>query len=133
MEVLHNGFFFFFFLKHLRFRANRTFFKLIVVGDRDVGKTSLIQTMKEGFFREKWDNYEENLVRKVFYWHEEKIFLQLGELHLDELREMPDWAEEAKGVLLLYDKENEETIDTIKTKVCNFFSLEGSIYSGTHW
>ena len=116
------------------FSLDISFVKLIVIGEPRVGKTSLIRTMKEGQFREQWDDWGKDLVRKIIYWPDEKISLQMGKLQFDELTILPEWAQEARGVLLLYDNDDKETLNGVMNKVPLSLSLSlQPSFSGTIW
>ncbi|GAB4312758.1 MAG: Rab family GTPase [Promethearchaeota archaeon] len=93
-------------------------FKLIVVGDAAVGKTSLIRHFCEGFFK---DTYRSTIgvsfLKKELSLGEDDVVLQVWDVGGQDLFQAvrPTYYRGAHGALILFDVTNAQTLSHVYT------------------
>ncbi|KAK6740504.1 hypothetical protein RB195_008768 [Necator americanus] len=97
--------------------------KVLVCGDRGVGKTALIHAFRDDYFTEDPDETGE-MVCRMLYVQDRRTLFQMVELHANNL--LPDDAHNARAIMLLFDDESPKTIMRIQkywySKINLYFS-----------
>ncbi|KAK6049459.1 hypothetical protein COOONC_13036, partial [Cooperia oncophora] len=85
--------------------------KVLICGDKRVGKTSLIHAFRDDFFTENVQETGE-MICKMHYIQDRRTLFQMVELHVGRL--LPPDATNAHAILLLFDDESAATLKRIK-------------------
>ncbi|CAJ0600102.1 unnamed protein product [Cylicocyclus nassatus] len=86
--------------------------KILVCGDKGVGKTALIHAFRDDTFTEDPEETGE-MVCKMHYVDDKRVLFQMVELHTDDLSSGD--AHNAQAIMLLFDNEATTTLRRIQT------------------
>ncbi|WKX98767.1 hypothetical protein Q1695_014003 [Nippostrongylus brasiliensis] len=97
--------------------------KILICGDKHVGKTSMIHAFRDDFFTEHVTETDE-MVCRMHYIQDRRTLFQLVELHVGRL--LPSDAPNAQAIMLLYDDDSATNLKRIKeywySKINLYFS-----------
>uniref|UniRef100_A0A0N4WUQ0 Apple domain-containing protein n=1 Tax=Haemonchus placei TaxID=6290 RepID=A0A0N4WUQ0_HAEPC len=97
--------------------------KILICGDKRVGKTSLIHAFRDDYFTENVQETDD-MVCKMHYIQDRRTLFQMVELHIGRL--LPPDAANAQAILLLFDDESPWALKRLKeywySKINLYFS-----------